>query len=285
MDNVNVFCFLASYSVAFALELFRLLRRSYINRLFMIGFGAAGFGAHTIYLLVRSRQVGLPPLLSSTQDWVLVLAWVAVLFYLFVTTLDQKLAIGLFLLPLVLALIVSAYFVSPTTNSFVSGANPEQDAFKSLVMLHASLLVIGIACVLVGFTLSMMYLYQHRRLKHKQTMTDGLTLPNLARLARWNWWAVMISVFLLSLGMATGVGLSFWAREGPVRATFLDPVVIINGSVWLVMVGFAVWLTRSRHPRSKQVAWLTVWAFGFLLVTVIGTQVITKAFDAGSWHM
>ena len=278
MANVSVFCFLASYSAAFIFELLRLLGRSSINRLVMLGCGMAGFVAHTVYLFVRSGKVGLPPLLSSTQDWVLVLAWLAVLLYLFVSTLDGTLAIGLFLLPLVLALIISAYFVSPTTNLFVTEFNP-------WVMLHASLLVIGIASVLAGFTLSMMYLYQHRRLKQKQILHDGLALPSLAKLARWNWWAVMISVLLLSLGMASGVGLSFVPREGPILATFYDPVVIINGLVWMVMVGFAVWLSKSNRSRSKQVAWLTVLAFGFLLVTVIGTQVITEVFGVGSWHM
>ena len=45
------------------------------SSLFMMGFAVAGLTAHTIYLVMRSQKSGLPPLLSSSQDWMLVLAW------------------------------------------------------------------------------------------------------------------------------------------------------------------------------------------------------------------
>ena len=103
LAKVSVFCFLASYAVAFGLEWTRLMRRPGISRLLVLALGLAGFVAHTAYLLVRSRNLEshLPPLLSSTHDWFLVLAWVVVLLYLFLTTLDRELAVGLFLLPVV----------------------------------------------------------------------------------------------------------------------------------------------------------------------------------------
>ena len=44
--------------------------------------------------------------------------------------------------------------------------------------------------MLLGLVLSLMYLAQHRRLKNKQSLKTGLTLPSLERLARMNWWAV-----------------------------------------------------------------------------------------------
>ncbi|MGE5195058.1 MAG: hypothetical protein ACM3U2_21400, partial [Deltaproteobacteria bacterium] len=108
MPHVTIICFLASYLIALALELGRLLGRSRISRFVMVGFGLAGFVAHTIYLLNRSQQTHLPPLLSSTHDWMLVLAWILVLFYLFLTLVQQELAVGMFALPVVLLLIVSA---------------------------------------------------------------------------------------------------------------------------------------------------------------------------------
>ena len=98
MWHVTVFCFLASYLVAFALELTRFKRRtppgmSLAGRFVMIGFGVAGFVAHTLYLLNRSQQTHLPPLLASTHDWMLVLAWVLVLVYLFFALVQRDLAL------------------------------------------------------------------------------------------------------------------------------------------------------------------------------------------------
>src|SRR5580704_6374698 len=112
MLHVTMFCFLASYLVAFILELSRLVGRSAISRFVMIGFGIAGFFAHTLYLLNRSQQTQLPPLLASTHDWMLVLAWVLALCYLMLTLFQKDLAVGVFALPIVLLLVVSAYFLN-----------------------------------------------------------------------------------------------------------------------------------------------------------------------------
>ena len=136
----------------------------------------------------------------------LVLAWVAILFYIVLTAVDRNLLVGLFLLPLVLVLIGSTYFISESPNTMM-------EAERSWKMLHASLLLFGIAGVILGIVLSMMYLFQHHRLKHKHTMKNGLKLPNLELLARLNWWAVVLTVPLLTLGLATGVGLGWYSRQ------------------------------------------------------------------------
>ncbi len=287
MVNVNVICFLASYSVVLIMELMRLLGRSPVRRTIMLLFGTAGFAAHTLYLMNRSNQANLPPLLSSSHDWLLVLAWISILMYLFLTTIDRNLAIGLFVIPLVLFLIAAAYFVSDSSMPVLNVSNlrdAQQAALRRWVMLHASLLVFGIAGVIVGLVLSLMYLVQHRRLKHKQTMQRGLRLPSLAVLSRWNWWAVIISVPLLTLGLATGFGVAFLSDEA-VPVSMADPVIMIYGVAWAVMAAFFAWLLTTRRPAGKQVAWMTIWAFGFLLVTLVGLQVLAgsglDSFHAG----
>jgi ABC-type uncharacterized transport system permease subunit len=279
MSNISIFCFFASYLVAFALELSRLLKRTTISRTVMLLFGTAGLVAHTFYLFEQSAKQNLPPLLSSTHDWMLVLAWVVILFYLFMTTFDRDLAVGLFLLPLVLLFVGAAYFVNDSPNAMIA---TRESAIQKWAMLHATLLMFGIAGVVWGIVCSLMYLVQHRRLKQQQTLQQGLTLPSLPRLARWNRWSVMVSIPLLTLGMLTGVGLGLYAKGGAATMSFTDPVIMVNGSVWLVMVGFFIWLWRTDRPAGKQVAWLTMWAFGFLLVTLIGLQVLTGGHAAMS---
>lgn len=286
MTGVTVLCFLASYVLVLLLESVRLLRRSPASHTAALLIGLAGLVAHTMYLLSRSEEAQLPPLLSSTHDWMLVLAWLAVVFYLFITAFDRELAVGVFLMPLVLILIGAAYFVSDMPNPRVAG-DPElmrQEAVHHWAMLHATLLVFGIAGVVSGFVMSLMYVAQHRRLKHKQTLKEGLSLPSLETLARWNWWSVMVSVPLLTLGMLTGVGLGLYSRTGPNPVPFGDPVVVVSGVVWVVMLVFFVWLWRTERPIGKQVAWLTIWAFGFLLVTLIGVQVLAGKGPLETWH-
>ena len=106
MEKISVICFLSSYLLA---SIFAFLRargaKPWISALTLVGAGA-GFFAHSMYLLVRSRNADLPPLLTSNHDWLLVLAWVAMFLYLFLTLLDRKLPLGIFVLPVVLALVV-----------------------------------------------------------------------------------------------------------------------------------------------------------------------------------
>ncbi|MCX7419750.1 MAG: cytochrome c biogenesis protein CcsA [Planctomycetia bacterium] len=268
-DKVSVFCFLASYCVAFGLEMVRLKRRMAIGRWVGFGFGVAGFLAQTAYLLVRSRGTeNLNPLLSSTHDWMLVLAWIVVLMSLFLTLVDRELAVGLFLLPVVLLFVGSSYFVSKETNPLIEGS-------RGLAMLHATMLVIGIAGVVASFVMSVMYLVQHRRLKQHHAQQPGVLLPSLARLARWNWWGVVISVPLLTLGLGSGVALGLKSKKAAATLSFVDPIVIGYGIVWLVMMSLFTWLLTTRRSTGKQVAALTLWAGGFLLVMLIGLQVLT----------
>lgn len=285
--GVSLFCFLASYIVALGMEGARLLKKLSYQRPVILIAATAGLIAHTWYLINRSMQSNLPPLLGSTHDWLLVLAWVAVLFYLIVVLVEQEFSVGPFLLPVVLILVAVARYVSDSPNSLLANdPTAAAEALHGWAMLHATLLMFGIGGVIIGFLLSLMYLLQHRRLKQKHTTQAGLTLPSLERLSRLNWWSVVLSVPLLTLGMLTGVIMGLVSHSEDVPVSFGDPVVVISGIVWLVMIVFLVWLVRAQRTAGKSVAWRTIWAFGFLLVTLIGLQILTSggSLSLETWH-
>ncbi len=278
MLHVTMFCFLASYLVAFALELGRLLGRSRISRFVMIGFGLAGFLAHTLYLLNRSQETHLPPLLASTHDWMLVLAWLLVLFYLFLTLVQNDLALGMFALPVVLLLVASAYFLNEEPNAVLT----IERARRHWGLLHASLLVFGMAAGASGFLSGLMYLVQHHRLKTSHGEQTGLKMPSLAKLAQANRWSVVVAFLMLTLGFASGVVLAVAPLGGTTTVHFGDPAVVVSGIVWLILAGLFAKLLTHRGPTGRQVAWLTLCGCGFLLLTVVGLQVIIGSIHAYS---
>lgn len=280
MANVNLFCFLFSYLFATGFEFAQLWRRAPLLRWLVIGFGAAGFIAHTAFLLAQSREANLPPLLSSSRDWILVVAWTTVLVFLLLTLLDRELGLGLFLLPLVLGMIGTAYFADGGTNAMVS------DPARGMAMAHATFLMLGIGGVLIGLAFSLLYLLQHRRLKHRQGGFRGLKLPSLEKLSRMNRWSVFLSVGLLSVGLVAGVLLGVEQNKAQAETvTWTDPIVLTSGVSWLAMIGLFAWLARSKRSAGKQVAWLTVWACGFLLVTMIALPIlVTGSFSMDSFH-
>lgn len=277
--NVNLSCFLMSYLVAFGLELVRLMRRGKIHRGIMLGFAAAGLVAHTIYLVRAGREVSLPPLLSSTHDWMLVLAWLGVFGYIFIATLNRDIAIGLFVLPIVMAVIVAAVFLNEDPNTLVA-----DKAKYRWIMLHASFYVLGVAGVLVALVLGLMYLFQHKRLRNKTTSLTGLSLPSLEKLARYNWWSVVLSVPLLLCGLVSGIIVGQLFNKSAKVFSFADPVVVFNSIVAAVMLAFLIWLVTTKRPAGKQVAWLTIWACGFMMVTLITTQLLSGGGAMDSFH-
>ena len=156
MPNVNLFCFLLSYLVAFGLDVVRLRSKLAWSRWAAILFGGAGLLAQTLYLLLRSSQSQLPPLLSSAHDWLLVLAWLAVLTHLFVSLLDATIASGLVVWPIVLALVGASHFVTSSPSQVL-------DFHRGWKMLHAAMLVLGTATILLGLVLSLLYLWRPRK--------------------------------------------------------------------------------------------------------------------------
>ncbi|HAH48914.1 cytochrome c biogenesis protein CcsA [Gimesia sp.] len=281
LSEVTVFCFMASYLVALGLEVTRFLRKKngFLRPLIFL-FSLAGLVAQTAYLLNRARTTQLPPLLSSSHDWLIVFSWVLVAIFLFINLIDEELSIGLFLIPLVLALVVSSYFVDDATNALM------EPSIRSWAMLHASLLVLGGVGIVLSFVLSLMYLIQHRRLKQKQNFSSGFNLPSLAKLSRLNRWALMISAPLMTVGMGIGIGLGVYVRKGAHAISFFDPVIIVYEVVWVGMMLSVIFILRTKQPNQKHIAQLTIWTGGLILLTVIGIQILSnvRILDFESWH-
>lgn len=273
LQNVTLFCFFASYLVALVLEALQLLKKLKINRWAALGFAGAGLTAQTAYLFFRSQAAELPPLLSSGHDWLLVLAWLAVGLYIGAELWNRELALGVFVLPAVLVLIGTARFVSDVPHQ-------ELGSLYWLGMLHASLLVLGFAGTFVAVVLSVMYLVQHRRLKSRRAEPEGLHLLSLELLARLNWWAVVTSVPLLTLGMATGVWLLVSSQKTPLSVPVNRPDFIVNGLLWVAMMTLFIWLVSSRRRVGRLVAWRTMCAGGLLIVTIL----LLKLLGGGGIH-
>lgn len=277
MVNVGVVCFFASYLLALLFDWLRLAGRGPGWRWWMLGCGTAGFVAETIYLWNRHQLTHLPPLLSSTHDWLLVLTWTVVLVQLFVALFAHDWAVGIIVWPLV-ELLIAGWWLIPN-----DPGQPALNAPRSWMMLHVSVLLFGIATVLMSLILSLSYLWQHRRLKQRQSMADGMQLPSLDRLERWNRWTILLSVPLLTIGVVTGFGLSV-AKRPDYQLRWVDPVTLGGLLSLAMMIGLLLWVVRRERPAGRQVATRTAWACGFLLVMLVGLQLLTSWAQLTSPH-
>lgn len=282
LAQIQIYCFLMSYAVSMVCEVWLLLRRqSAVARLIILAFTVAGFFAHTVYLITRSQTAGLPPLLSSQQDWLLVLAWIGSLLYLTLLVTHRQLAHGLFMLPAILLLIVVAIFVSRHSTGHL-----DQLALRRLGMFHASSLVLGIAAVTGAAITGLMYLLHHQRLRSRSGWLRGLTLPSLEVLTSVNRWMVVFSVPCLTIGLVTGFILIFWSRVSDVENVirWTDPTILTTVIVWVAMIVVLIRVLLNPNQTGKDVAQLSILSGGFLLITVLGPMILSGSGNLSSFH-
>jgi len=260
-ERVTLFCFAASYAVALGLEVWHQRRPRPVLRLVGLGFGGAGLLAQTIYLAVHR-----PPL-GWQFGWLLVLAWVLAIFYLYGSLHHRRLAWGIFTLPLVLGLVGVATLFGPPTREGerVTGIFTVEEE-KFLGMAHATALLLAAVGVCVGFVASVMYLTQARRLRAKLMPSEGLRLPSLERLEEMNRRALAWAFPLLTVGVLSGLVLM--VRLADHIADWTDPRVLAAILLWVVFA-LLLYLRFGLHLRGRRVAVLTIAAFGLLLVTLV----------------
>jgi hypothetical protein len=256
LQNITRVCFGASYAVALLFELARMLKPRPALRLAGLGFGAAGLLAHTLYLLVHQPTVAAP---AGSLLW---LAWVVAVFYLYGTLHHRGLAWAVFVLPLALILVGFSFVFSDAG----SGSEPRWFTGESFWgAVHGLLLFLAFVGLSVGGVASVMYLVQARRLKAKTLPGAGLRLLSLERLAQMNRRAVTWAFPLLTAGLL--VGAILLAQHSGPSLGFFSPRVLGTIGLWLAFL-VLLYLRYLAHTSNRQLAVLTLAAFGLLLLTL-----------------
>lgn len=258
--RVTITCFAASYLVALILEVTRLIFRSGIRGATLLIFAGAGLFAHTVYLFNRAALDVRTPL-SSEHDWYLVAAWLCVATYILLTCRFKRAALGLFFLPLVLALIAVA--------TFLADREPfaREPASQFWGIVHGTSILLAAVAVFVGFLAAAMYLFLARRLKRKLPPPRGLRLPSLEQLERTSRSTTVVAAVCMAVGVMSGVLLKAISTESGVP--WYDPLIVSTciTTVWLTMA--AVLLVSNRSVgRGRTAAYITLVTFVVLAVSL-----------------
>jgi ABC-type uncharacterized transport system permease subunit len=262
LAHVQVFCFLASYTLALLLEVSRLWFRSGIGRVVTLGLVAAGWIAHTAFLYNSAVEASSTPL-SSYRDWMLLAAWALVAVYFYLAAFHPITHFGIFFLPLVLGLIVPAWFMAKIPFP--------QPASKVLAVFHGTSILAATVTVLFGFVAGVMYLWQAQRLKQKRPSNLAVRLPSLEWLQTANARALVASMLLTGLAVASGVALNWLqSRQNGQAMSWHTPVVFVTLAMfgWLLL---HVIIGAFYRPirQGRKVAYLTLVSFLFLVIALV----------------
>jgi ABC-type transport system involved in cytochrome c biogenesis permease subunit len=267
MLRLEVLCFAGTYGLALVSELARFVTRSAARWYLTIALTALGWLVQTAYLADLGWSQRTVPV-TTVFESLLVLSWILALIGLYLMIRSPRpVAVGVFVLPLVLALVLLADWVAARTAHWDDWRGAK--AFWGSV--HGVFLLAGAVSTCVAFAAGMMYLVQSNRLKHKRPPLSGFALPSLEQSERLNRGAITLAFPLLTFGLLIGVILDLAQRRVPLSWT--DPKVVSAGLMWLV---FAVLLHARFRPalRGRSVVLLTILAFAFLVFTWVGVDVL-----------
>lgn len=260
LSGVSITCFAASYAVALVLELTRLRFRSAIRGAVLLVFAGAGLFAHTVYLYNRAAEAARTPL-SSEHDWYLVAAWVCVIGYILLTCHFKRAALGLFVLPLVLALIGVATLLADREPF----AREPASVFWGI--FHGTSILLATVIIFVGFLAATMYLGLARRLKRKLPPPRGLRLPSLEQLELVSRRTIVLAAVFMIFGVLSGLLLKSISAESSVP--WHDPLILstLITCAWLTTAAALVVCYRPAR-RGRGAAYITMTAFVFLVISL-----------------
>ncbi len=198
---------------------------------------AAGLATHYFALLVRAYSIHSVPyqdLYGSTS----LLAWFLVLTYLGLELIHGERAMGAFILPLVLLLLMLDFVATPH-------AAPAAPARGSVFALHVTSNILAYSAFTLSFVYSVVYLVQDRLLRGRRPIAIMWRLPpleDLERMARSGVW-----VGLASLMVGIGFGMVVDRQVTGAMLQF-DPKVVIS---FLILGFYVLYLTVSRSPAWR----------------------------------
>ena len=271
VDRLSVLCFGGTYGLALACDLARFAVRGSARWYATLALTVVGWVVQTAYLGNLAVRTGQLPV-TTVFESMLVLSWVlaAVGLYLIVRS-PKPVAVGLFVLPVVLALVVVAGLWAPREPWVRSGWGGASRFWGSA---HGLLYLVGAVASCVAFAAGLMYLAQSHRLKHKRPSRLGLALPSLEQSERLNRGAITVAFPFLTAGLLVGVVMEIALRQsGRSGLGWSDPKVISGVGMWLVFAGLLHARFRP-EMRGRRVMLFTIIAFLCLAMATIGVDLM-----------
>ncbi|OGW41524.1 MAG: c-type cytochrome biogenesis protein CcsB [Nitrospirae bacterium GWD2_57_9] len=214
-----------------------------------------GFALHVAYFSFRWAESGRIPV-TSFFEAANFLGMGIMLVFLIMELRFKIAALGSFMLPLVLLLMLPAFAVSGD----IKELNP---VLKSgWLGVHTSFAVLGDAAFAFAFIVAVMYLIQEHQLKAKRLGAIFHRLPSLDIMDTLGYKALTFGWPLFTVGMITG---SIWANRAWGTYWSWDPKETWSLITWVIYL--ALLHLRTIGWRGRKMAFLSILGFAFVLVS------------------
>jgi cytochrome c-type biogenesis protein CcsB len=249
--NVAVIGYVGATGLALA---YLVQRQDLIHRLSVLA-AVAGWAAHTVALVLRSLELGAPPL-GSLPDALSVAVWVIVLLEVLLERRTGVRVLGAFVLPVAVVLSLNATSGRPVALAPALGS--------AWVWIHIALAMIGIAAFVFNFAGAIMYLLQERQLKTKRPGAFYYRLPALQTLDRLTFRTLALGFPFLTTGLVLGV---LWARAAWGSPFAFDPLAFFSFVAWVIYAGTLAGRAAAGW-HGRRAAYCSIVGFAALVLTL-----------------
>jgi ABC-type transport system involved in cytochrome c biogenesis permease subunit len=259
--NVLLLVLYAIASVAYAVQFAR--RTFATSRVATVLLVLAAF-AHTFVIGMETMRIGHVPSSTATAA-ISSFVWLLALSYLYLELTTGERAMGVFILPLLVAL-----QVIPT---LLVANEPRLAILESPWFgVHVSSLLFAYASFAIAGVLGITYVLQFKEIKAKDLGFFYERLPSLNILDEMNLRAVKIGWLFLTVGLITG---GIWASQLQRAAdsatssmSMADPKIFVAVLCWAVY-SFELYAQRAIGWRGRRAAWLSAVGFAIVLLNFV----------------
>ena len=226
----------------------------------------AGVLAHTFVIGMQTMEVGHLPVAGATSA-ISTFVWLLALSYLYVEMTTDERAMGVFILPLLVALQAIPAF---KPNAVVRSAVLQGPLFG----LHVSSLLFAYASFALACVIGITYVLLFKEIKAKHLGFFYARLPSLQVLDRMNQRAIVIGWIFLTVGLIVGgiwaaLARGYAAGDPRVQAMSLqDPKIFVALVCWFVY-SFELFAARRIGWGGRRAAYLSAIGFAIVLLNFV----------------
>lgn len=243
------------YCGAFALFLVAVFaRHEGLNRvgLWLV---AAAWVLQTLAIVLRAAHAGRVPVVGAYESLTAV-AWSVALVYLVLESFTRVKAVGLYVLPVVIGLLVGALVEYEAPRGLMPALRSD------IVVLHVVVMLTAVGALYVAGGAALIYLFEEWQLKRRRLGGVLGRLPSLATLDRLVFHATLLGLPFLTMGMAAGV---IRAETFAVERWWFDPMVLLSVAAWAVYA-VLLWGRLRADWGGRRIALLAVAGLALMLV-------------------
>ncbi|HQG04590.1 MAG TPA: cytochrome c biogenesis protein CcsA [Thermoleophilia bacterium] len=215
---------------------------------------AGGWTLQTAALVLRGAAAGRVPVVGAYESLSAV-AWSVALVYLALEFFTRVKAIGLYVVPVVIGLLVAALTEYEAPRELMPALRSD------IVVLHVIVMLTAVGALYVAGGAALIYLFEEWRLKRRRLSGVLGRLPSLATLDKLMFHATLLGLPALTMGMAAGV---IRVETFAVERWWTDPMVLLSAAAW-VTYAVLLWGRLRADWGGRRVAWLAITGLALML--------------------